>query len=250
MTNVLFALAFLLCGPGALAGADLSSESHRFFDAFFFSVQTLATIGYGRITPMGLPANFLVTFEALLGLTGLALVTGLLFARFSRPTARVTFSRMAVVNTHDEIPSLIFRIANERLNQIVEAQVTVVLSRNEVTAEGEKYRTFCDLKLERRRSPVFALTWTIVHPMDEESPLYGVSPEELLESEAELIVSLTGIDDTFSQTIHTRFSYTPQEILWDHGFADILNRTDEGLLMVDFDRLHDVVKLPHHLGQG
>jgi len=225
--NFTFALLYFAGGEGALHGAR-PDPVERFLDCFFFSVQTFATIGYGRMTPDTLFANLVATIEAFTGMLSITLPTGLLFARFSRPTTRVKFSEVALMSPHDGQPAFLFRMANERLNQIVEAQVRVILSRDEVTAEGERYRNFHELKLESDVSSIFVLTWTVVHPIDDTSPLYGVTPKELEESEAEIIVSLTGIDDTFSQTVHARYSYKPDEILWGRRFGDILERDREG----------------------
>ena len=161
--NFVFAALYLACGEGALAGALGVTLLDRYTDAFFFSVQTLATIGYGKITPEGIPANILVTLEAIIGLFGLALASGLMFSRFSRPTARVVFARKAIIVPHDGVQSFCFRIANERLNQIVEAKIKVVLIRNIVTTEGQRYRDLFDLKLDRDESPMFALSWMVVH---------------------------------------------------------------------------------------
>ena len=239
--NLMFACAYLACGPGALGGVDGVTLHEHFLSAFFFSVQTLATIGYGRITPVSLGANLLVSAEALTGLMGLAIATGLLFARFSRPTARVSFSHNAIIANHDGIPSLFFRMANERFNQIVEAEVSVSVSRLETTAEGEVFRDFYDLKVERAHTQIFALTWTIVHPITPDSPLYGATRESLLASSSEIVVSVVGIDETFSQAIHARSSYTPDEILWNRNFKDMLGRTEDGAITIDLAALHDVV---------
>ena len=237
--NSFFALLYVACGPGALSGIGTESFPRYFSDAFFFSVQTFSTIGYGKIVPVTMAANILVTLEALTGLLSVALATGLLFSRFSRPTARVKFSDFAVINSHEGVSSLIFRMANERESQIVEASVTVAISFNEVTREGETYRTFYDLKLERSRSAMFVFTWTIVHPIVKESPLFNLDYSKMIEQEAEIIVSLTGIDETFSQPIQARFSYTPDEILWEKKFGDMIARKD-GLLTVDMTRFHTV----------
>jgi inward rectifier potassium channel len=206
--NLLFALGYYLCGPDALSSLSQVSNGRRFMDVFFFSVQTLSTIGYGKITPVSLGANLIVTVQALVGVMGLALMTGLFFARFARPTARVIFSSHALVTEHDGVSSLVFRIANERLNQIIEAQIRVVLFRDEVTVEGEKYRNIYDLELERSQTPLFALSLTIVHPITSKSPIFNLTKEELLKSRSEIMVSVTGIDETFAQPIYSRFSYT------------------------------------------
>ncbi len=234
--NLLFALGYFLCGPEALTGLSFDPIK-RYLDVFFFSVQTLSTIGYGHLAPMSLAANLLVTLESVTGLMGFALVTGIIFSRFARPTARVVFSNVAVINKHDGVESLIFRIGNERLNQIVEARVNVALVVNETTKEGESYRTIYDLDLERSQSPLFTFSWTVVHPITEKSPMYKMTQEKLVEKDAEILVTLAGVDDTFSQTIHSRYSYVPEQILWDHVFVDILKRTDDSFF-IDMDNIH------------
>ena len=207
--NLIFAFLYYLCGPEGLSGTTGDTPWHRFSDEFFFSVQTFSTIGYGKIVPASFAANVVVTLESLAGLLGFALATGILFSRFSRPTARVIFSDVAVINSHEGVPSFIFRIANERLNQVVDAEISVVLSIAEKTKEGESYRTFYDLNLERKKSPIFILTWTVVHPITPDSPLYGRSKEDLIDAQAEIVVSFLGLDETFAQTIHARFFLHP-----------------------------------------
>lgn len=234
--NTVFALAYLL-GGDCIENAKAGS----FFDAFFFSVQTMASIGYGAMYPRTLYANTVVSIEALVGLMGLAMGTGLMFARFSQPTARVLFSRVAAIAPYNGIPTLMFRAANERHNQILGAQVRVTLLRDELSAEGQFMRRFHDLKLLRSETSIFALTWTVMHPIDETSPIYGMTPESLSEANVELIVTLTGIDETVSQTIHTRHSYLLQEILWNVRFVDILTRLPDGSRVVDYTRFHDVI---------
>jgi inward rectifier potassium channel len=163
-----------------------------------------------------------------------------LFAKFSKPTARVLWSRVAVISEREGVPSLMVRMANERGNQIVEAQLRVVLARNEVTKEGERVRRFYDLPLVRDRTAIFALTWTAVHPITPQSPLAGMTPEALREAQAEIICSLMGIDETFSQTVHTRHSYVADELSWNSRFVDILTLNQEGKRTVDYTRFHDV----------
>jgi inward rectifier potassium channel len=234
--NVLFALAYLL-DPASIENARPGS----FADAFFFSVQTMATIGYGKMVPRTLYANLLVTLEVLVGLFGIAMVTGLMFAKFSRPTARVLFSRMAIIAPRDAVTSLMFRMANSRGNNIVEAHVHVVLARNEVTVEGESLRRFYDLELVRGQSALFALSWTAIHPITARSPLQGATPASLAASGAEIIVSLLGFDETFSQTVHARHRYGPADIAWGARFVDILSRLPDGRQRIDYARFHDVV---------
>jgi len=236
VANALFAGAYLLEGHGLE-----HAEAGSFSDAFFFSVQTMATIGYGYITPRTLFANLLVTVEALVGLLGLAVVTGLVFAKFSRPTARVLFSRVAVVTPRDGVPSLMFRMANQRGNQIVEARIHVVLALTEATAEGEVIRRLFDLEMARAQNALFALSWTAIHPITAGSPLYRATQASLAAEEAEVIVSLTGLDESFAQTVHARHSYTADEIIWGARFVDILSRLPDGRRMVDYTHFHDVV---------
>ncbi|HZU88151.1 MAG TPA: ion channel [Stellaceae bacterium] len=234
--NVGFALLYLL-QPGAVAGA----RPGDFGDAFFFSVQTLATIGYGQMWPATRYANLLMTTEVLLGIAMIAMVTGLAFARFSRLTARVLFSRVAVIGPINGEPTLSLRIANERRNQVVQAEVTLSLVRDEATTEGYFLRRFYDLKLARARTPIFAMTFVAMHPLDRDSPLYGATPQTLAAEQAEIVVTLTGIDATLSQTIHARASYLSDEILFNRRFADILGVTPDGCRAIDYARFHETV---------
>jgi inward rectifier potassium channel len=236
--NALFALAYM-AQPGAIENARPGS----FFDAFFFSVQTMATIGYGKMTPVSAFANVLVSIEALFGLLGFAMATGLIFAKFSRPTSRVLFSRVAVIAPRDGVPSLFFRMGNERANLVVEAQLGVTLLRNEVTAEGERIRRIYDLKLQRARSPVFTLSWTAIHPITPDSPLHGQTAESLAKVEALIVASFRGLDDTFSQDVHARHTYAFDQIVWGGRFADIIGLDDDGRRVIDYARFHDVLPI-------
>ncbi len=233
--NCLFALAYLALGDGIE-----NAKGGSFTDAFFFSVQTMATIGYGKMVPHSFAANVLVTLEALIGMLSVAMASGLMFAKLSRPTARVLFSNVALVCPYDGRPTLMFRAANERANQILEAQMRVTLARDETTAEGVKMRRFYDLALSRSQNAVFALTWTAMHPITESSLLHGATPESLAAQGAEIIVSVTGIDDTFSQTVHARHSYFPEEIAFDVRFVDILTVFPDGHRQIDYGKFHDV----------
>ncbi len=235
--NLAFALLFRLQD-----GSIVNAKPGSFMDAFFFSVQTMATLGYGDMHPATLYANLLVTVEVLLGLTGFALATGLVFARFSRPTARIMFSRYAAVTTHDGRRMLMFRAANQRRNRILEAQVSLMLVQNEWTKEGAVMRRFYDLKVTRSHNPTFALTWTVMHPIDASSPLKGVAEESLKKREAEIVATLLGVDESFSQTVHARHSYEADHIRWGWRFADIIGRTPEGRITVDYDKFHDMEK--------
>ncbi len=236
--NILFALAYWI-GGDCIANARPGS----FLDVFFFSVQTLASIGYGAMYPKTTYANIIVTIEAMIGLMGIALMTGLAFARFSRPTARVLFSRVAVITSHEAMPTLIFRTANQRRNMILEAQMRVYLMRDEVTLEGKFMRRLYDLKLLRNQTPSFTLSWSVMHVIDESSPLYGVTPELLTQTNSMLIISLSGIDETVAQVVHARHSYGANEILWNNQFVDIIHHTPDGHRYIDYNRFHDVLPL-------
>ncbi len=244
LVNVLFAAAYVGAGPGALAGSHANGLAARFLEAFFFSVHTSATIGYGTLAPASLPAQILVTVEALVGLLGLALATGILFARFSRPTARILFSRTAVVTPFRGGRALMFRIANARKSEMIELRATVLFSRFRPDASG---RDFDFLRLERAQVTFFPLTWTIVHPIDAASPLRDLDLAALRAIRAEFLVLLTGLDDTFGATVHARSSYAAEEIEWGARFANPFNPPDEnGILTVDLERLHatEAAELP------
>jgi len=233
VVNAIFALGFLATG-----GID-GARDGSFSDAYFFSVQTLATIGYGKMSPVSLPAHLLVTFESFCGLIGVAMATGLMFAKFARPTARILWSKVALVSNHEGIPSLMFRVANERGNAVVEAQMRLGVLSLETTAEGGQVRRMHDLKLLRASSAVFALSWLAVHPITPDSFLYGKSAESLRDLKLEIFVSLTGLDGTFSQTIHDRHSYMADEILWGRRFKDILGVLPDGRRGVNYQAFHD-----------
>ncbi|MBD2725851.1 ATP-sensitive inward rectifier potassium channel 10 [Nostoc sp. FACHB-892] len=236
--NILFALAYWI-GGDCIANARPGS----FLDVFFFSVQTLASIGYGAMYPKTTYANIVVTIEAMIGLMGIAVMTGLAFARFSRPTARVLFSRVAVITPHNAMPTLIFRSANQRRNMILEAQMRVYLMRDEVTLEGKFMRRFYDLKLLSSQTPSFTLSWSVMHVIDEFSPLYGMTAESLTQTNTMLIISLSGIDETVAQVVHARHSYAANEILWNNQFVDIIHHTPDGHRYIDYNRFHDVLPL-------
>lgn len=240
LVNTLFASAYLLCGPDALAGSVGGAVDAEFARTFFFSVETFSTIGYGHISPFGVAAHILVSIESLAGLLSVALVTGLVFARFSRPTGRMIFSQQAIIAPYGGIKAFQFRIANARMNQIIELEAQVLLSRFE-RHEGKTVRRFHNLKLERNKVTFFPLSWTIVHPIDETSPLHGQTPETMNESEAEFLVLLTGIDETFSQTVHTRSSYRADEIVWNAKFGSIFKYpVNNELLVIDVSHIHDI----------
>jgi len=239
--NALFAFGYMACGPGALGGQSAASLGGRYWQAFFFSVHTFATIGYGSLAPVGVAANLLVTAESLVGLLGFALATGVLFARFARPVGLILFSARAVIAPYRGGSAFMFRIANGRSNQLIGLQATVLLSRIE-GPPGARSRKYTQLALERSSVVFFPLSWTIVHPIDAESPFFGLTVEELRAREAEVLIFLTGTDETFAQTVHARSSYRAEEITFGARFANIYNpRTRDGTVSIDVSRLGDIV---------
>jgi len=227
LVNSLFAAAYLACGPGSLGSDAAGMEHHTYLRAFFFSVQTLSTIGYGQVIPVGTAANTVVTLEALAGLMGFGIVTGLLFARFSRPTAKMLFSRHALIAPYQNITALEFRAANARSNELIEVSAKVLFSRFE-DSDGVRTRRYYPLQLERTGVTFLPLTWTVVHPIEKNSPMFGETPDSLAASQAEILVLLSGYDETFSATVHTRTSFIPSEVLWGYRFANAFVLSQSG----------------------
>jgi inward rectifier potassium channel len=239
--NLVFAIAYLACGPDALVGPGAAMLGGRLSQAFFFSVQTFATIGYGQIAPNGLAANIVVTIESLVGLFYQALATGLLFARFTRPTAALLFSRYAVVGPYGDSRGLMFRIANRRRNEIIQLEAQVLFSAIEPDGRGGTARRYSPLPLERNKVTFFPLSWTIVHPIDGASPLAGLTAEDLERKEAEILVLLSGIDEALEQTVHARSSYRTDEIVWNARFQSMFLRADaRSRVAVDISRVHEI----------
>ena len=245
--NALFAIAYLKCGPDALGGQAATAMGGRFLRAFFFSIDTFATIGFGNVYPVGTIANLLVAVESLIGLLFVALLTGLVFARFARPTAAMMFSNVAVVAPYQGRTGFMFRVANARSNQLMELEAKVLFSR--LDGPGRRYD---QLKLERTKVVFFPLSWTIVHPIDENSPLWGLEHSDLVRHDAEFDILMSGIDETFSQTVHTRSSYKADEIVCNARFSSLFNPPKpDGVLSVDIGRLDQIEKVlpPAALGQ-
>jgi inward rectifier potassium channel len=238
--NTLFAFAFLLLGTDALQSTAGSFAGQPFYRAFFFSVDTFATIGYGNIIPVGVVANTLVTIEALLNIVGVALATGVIFARFSRPSTRIIYSRNAIVAPYRDKMALEFRIANARSSQLIDVQIQAILTKIEQVG-GLAVRKFYELSLERNRVVFFPLSWTVVHPIDSASPMWGLTHSDLVNGDAELLVLLIGTDETVSQTVHSRSSYQADEIVWGAKFANMFMRTEaEGIIGMNLSRIHDI----------
>jgi inward rectifier potassium channel len=236
------ALNFIFAGLYLMDSAGIDrARPGSFADAFFFSIQTMATIGYGVLTPVGTYANLLVTAETMVSLVFITFITGITFARFSRPTARVMFTRFATVSNYNGVPTFSVRLANARRNQILEADVAITLLRNEQTSEGLRMRRFYDLVLARRHTPIFSLSFTAMHTIDQASPLYGCTKASLEAEQAEFLVTVTGIDETMSQTIHARISYQADEIVFGRRFADMFGYTPSGRLAIDYAVFHETI---------
>ncbi|MGH6876289.1 MAG: ion channel [Rhizomicrobium sp.] len=237
LVNTVFALLYM----GDPRGIE---NAHGFWDYFLFSVQTIGSANYTVMVPKSVYANIVVSVEAFFGILNLALVTGVTFARFSRPFARVVFSRVAVITPFDGVPTLMFRAANQRGNQILDAAVSVSLARQVTTQEGIVMRRFQELKLLRARTPLFGLSWTVMHPIDRSSPLHGATDVSLQDSQMEIIVLLSGTDDALAEIIYARHSYMPDEILWNRRFVDVLALTASGRRVVDLRLIHETEALP------
>lgn len=232
--NMIFAIAF--CFTDGVA----NMRPHSYEDAFYFSAQTMGTIGYGALYPQSRAANLLVVLESFVSVLLTALSTGLVFTKFSRPTGRVAFSNQATISLMNGKPTLTFRLGNERRNTILEANIHVALARTEHTNEGMTFYRLVDLKLARDRSPAVQRSWTVLHTIDEESPLHGATPETIERDDVELLVSLTGMDDTSYQPVHARHTYEHRDIVWGHRHVDILSEDPDGSMTLDLSRFHDL----------
>jgi len=232
--NALFAAAYLA------VGGVTNARPGSFFDAFCFSVETMGTVGYGAMYPASSAANVVMILESVTSLLVTALATGLVFSKFSRSTARVAFSRHAVIGPMDGVPTLMLRVGNERGNSILEATIRVAMIRTEITREKNKFYRMYDLRLTRERSPAMARSWTVLHPIDRDSPLFGATPETVVRDEIELLVSLVGTDDTSLQPVHARKRYEDHDLVWGARHADILTEDEAGNLIMDVRRFHDI----------
>ena len=240
--NALFALAYLACGPGAFLVPDAAGLSNGYLIAFFFSVQTFATIGYGQIAPAGVASNVVVVIESFVTILFLTLITGIIFARFSRPTARVLFSDMAVVAPMSGHMAFMVRLVNVRRSQLFEVSATVILAYWKESGT-KRVRRFVGLTLERPNVNFLPLSWTLVHHIDASSPLWGLSEQEVRNAAPEFLVLLAGVDETWEQTVHARTSYTAPDLVWGARFADIFDRRRDDELAIDVRKLSVVERV-------
>jgi inward rectifier potassium channel len=236
VVNVVFAVAYFECD-----GIE-HADPHSFLDAFYFSVQTMGTIGYGFMYPASPGANVLVVVESTTGLVLTALATGLVFAKFSRPTARIMFSERATISPVNGVPTFSFRLGNRRKNRIVEAQIRLVMLRTERTAEGKDFYRTTDLKLTRNRLSL-ARSWQVMHVIDETSPLYKDTPDTLEEEGVEFLISVSGMDDTWMQTVHAQHRYSAQQVVWGHRLVDVLEEKGT-VITLDLNKFHHLEPTP------
>ncbi len=243
LINILFALVYMGLGIKNLNGINLSGSAFQhFMDAFFFSAQTISTVGYGHISPSGLPASSVAALESLVGLLSFALATGLLYGRFSRPSAKIRYSKNMIVAPYHDITALMFRLANFRSNQLIELEVHVMMTYNTIV-DGKAIRQYAPLELERSNISLLTLSWTVVHPITDDSPLKTMDLEFLKNNEAEFIVMLKAFDDNFSQTVHSRTSYSDEEIVWGAKFLPAFSRDKDGINVLALNKIDDLQRI-------
>lgn len=238
--NLIFASIYFWMGPDQLDGVTATTAGGRFLSDFFFSAHTLSTVGYGNISPKGIAANSVAAIEAFVGVMGLAVATGLLFGRVSRPSARIGFSDTMLMAPYQDITSLQFRVVNRRKNDLMDIEARVMLMTVEMK-DGLPRRTYSLLKLERPVVMFLPLTWTVVHPIDSESPLFGKTADDLRQLQAEALILMKAYDDTFSQTVLARYSYRYDEIRWSGRFTPAFSIDEEGDMVLELPKVGEIV---------
>ena len=236
--NLIFAGFYYFIGVEQLVGVNMTNKHSQFWDAFFFSAQSLTTVGYGRIAPVGFAASWVASIESLVGLMMFALITGLLYGRFSRPNPRILFSKNAVIAPYFDTNAFMFRMVNEKSNQIINVEVSVVFSKVQ-EKNGTRSRQYYGFTLERKRVDFFPANWTIVHPITEDSPLFGETAETLSAADAEFMIAVQGIDDTFTDAVHKRHSYFHDELVWGAKFKPMLEPNGEESYVLDLRKTND-----------
>jgi len=240
--NILFATTYVIIGVEHLNGISGTTPTGKFLDAFFFSAQTISTVGYGHISPKGTLTSFVAAFESMLGLLAFALATGLLYGRFSRPSAKILYSSNMLIAPYQDGKALMFRLTNYRKNQLIEIEAQLLLTLN-VMENGKSMRKYFSLELERKKINLLMLNWTVVHPISAESPFSNLTEEDLKRGEAEILVLIKAFDDTFSQTVHSRTSYQHDQIIWDAKFQPMYAPDEEGITTLDLSKINDYQKL-------
>jgi inward rectifier potassium channel len=242
VVNTIFAVAYNVIGIENLDGAKGQTLRDQFFDAFFFSAQTISTVGYGHISPQGFITSILAAFESMLGLLAFALATGLLYGRFSRPTSKVSFSKKMVIAPYRDHTGLMCRLVNLRRNSLIDIEVQMFMTYNE-NIDGKLTRSFYPLELERSKISVLSLNWTLVHPINEDSPMFEKTLDELKVAEVEIFVILRAFDDTFAQTIHTRTSYQDEDIELNAKFEIMHYHNEDGKTVLDYSKFDSTNKV-------
>jgi inward rectifier potassium channel len=243
LVNLFFAcIYYFIIGVDQLGGMQIESEPRKFAEAFFFSAQTITTVGYGHISPKGLEASGVAALESLFGLLTFALATGLLYGRFSRPTAKILFSKNMLIAPFQEGKGLMFKLVNARNNTLIEAESTIIFAFNDLST-ATKVRRFQTLKLDISKVSFLVLSWTLVHPITEDSPLFGLTKEDLKQMDIEFFILLKAIDDTYATQIYTRTSYINDDLIWNAKFKNIIEQTSSGKLAIDVNRIDEFEKL-------
>jgi inward rectifier potassium channel len=249
--NLFFAIIYMICGIENLIGFDPTEESGPFWEAFFFSAQTLSTVGYGRVSPSGLLVNTIAAIEALIGVMSFALITGLVFGRFSKPVSKLMFSKNLLVSPYRNTQmALMFRLTNRLKSQLSNMKATVSVAINLPDENGNVGRRFFSLKLERDEIVFFPTSWTIVHPIDENSPFWGMKEDELRDSEPEILILVEGYDDGYFTTIQARYSYLEEDVIWGGKWRGILKIAEDGSSQIELSHFHDfdLMEIDHLVG--
>jgi len=228
LLNLLFSLLYVLIGVEHFNGVTLGDPSHNFMQAYFFSSQTLTTVGYGHISPNGLVISIVASFESFLGLLAFALMTGLLYGRFSRPSAKIVFSDNLLISPYKQGQGMMFRMGNSSKSELIETEVQVLLAFNQREEDGTMSRKFYPLTLEINKISFFALSWTVVHALNEQSPIYNFSEQDLLNANAEIMVLVKGTDETSQQLVHARRSYAAGDMVWNARFSPVIEHSGDG----------------------
>lgn len=242
VVNALFAFFYVLNGVENLSGSEALDAVDAFFKCFYFSVQTFTTVGYGAVAPLGFGANSIASIEALAGSMYFALVTGVLYGRFSRPKSKLIFSEKVIIAPYGDNQALMFRIANRRSNVLMKMKAEVIFMIKEDKSDPSR-RSYYNLSLELNQVQFLPLSWTVVHPIDEDSPLFGLNHQQLMSQGAEVLILIFGFDDTFNQDVHARYSYTAEEFVFDAKFRPAFKLRENGEAYMNINNIHDYDKL-------
>lgn len=236
IVNGVFAVLYMLCGEHAISGASQLNTTNHFLHCFFFSTQTITTVGYGALHPVSTAALIIASVESFAGLLGFAIATGLLYSRFARPKARIIFSKNALISPYKERKALMIRLANAKESQLTQLVASMTFSQLE-DRDGEKFRRYYLMQLEIEKINVLATSWTLVHPIDDKSPIYGSNKSDLENAKAEIMLQIQAYDETYAQQIQTRTSFTAVEMIWDAKFVRILGHNDAGKATLNLEGL-------------